>query len=675
MDKEKQQALSALVKSKEIIDQFGKPQKIYKYCNTAGNWIFSTCKFIDQNEKISVRPFKFLDGEWLTGKPDIVLYPIYHSENLEKHEKIIIVNNEEKANIKIPGFLVMTWYGNKETVYKSEWECLLEKDVIIWPDNNKISVQAAEDIQNLVKHAKIIDMSSINKPENWNILDCKDPITFLKNAEMIILNIENELKNRNPVVFNGNGKIDPYLIYKSYINAVYPENSLDQIGGVYWNYDEKKHYWEIQIKKDIEVNLHRWMERSGVFAEIADNKDPVPTIKKVMHYTTHHSVKHISENPFKDSAISPYIHTQNGVIQISKTGIKHFSRKEKTESFFKNLYPISCLPFDYNEKFFKEINPEKDCPVFIHYIKSLIPGNKIDQFVGTVDFFAQILAYCISPIKPNEYFFGLYGKQETGKSFFTKILKSVIGPEFCIERRIAEMESRFATADLWGKKIYIEPDLKTRQILPEDFIKSFSGEQTISVERKHEQSIHGVKTSIAMFFISNYLFQVKGLEGIMRRMIIIPYNNKLKNIDRDLLGKMNGIVPRGKESGEMIGEKYDERPAILALAMQGWVKFCASNYKIQMPDWIKEARQGWIDEATTVKQFLRDIIFDPENTQYSNPMAKNLVYENYKDWCNEEGRRPFGKRNFIEDIMQDNRITEIRTLNQRSFKFDRGENF
>lgn len=665
MDKVRQKQLGESVRSVEITSKYGDPVKIHKYCNTGGKWLFAVCRF--ENKTVS---FYHESGNWVEGIPKDRFLTLYHAEQLQQAKNIIIVDSEEAADIVIPGYTIISWLHNAKNISSVYWNPISTKQVIIWPSNSQYGDDSAKQISGILKKSKIIDVSAT--PENWNILQCDNPIEFLNNCTYLEKSDNKETEEIN--IYDDNGKHNPFLIYRSYINTVYPGSSLDQISGVYWNYSKKKHYWEIQIKKDIEVNFHRWIEKNAVFADVSERVCPVTIIKKSMHYLSNHSITMVDVNPFKESAISPYIHTQNGVIKLSRSGVEHYGRELHPESFFKNLYPISCLPFSYNQDLFNNINPENDCPAFIHYIRTLIPDNSQKQFNETVSFFAQILAYCISPIKPNEYFFGLYGKQETGKSFFIKILKSIIGHEFCIERRISDMDSRFATADLWGKKVYIEPDLKTRQLLPEDFIKSFAGEQSITVERKHEQSIHGVHTSIAMFFVSNYIFQVKGLEGLIRRMIIIPYRKKLDYVDRDLLGKIIGTVQHGKESGELSDTQFDERPAILALALRGWNNFCKNNYEIKMPQWIAETKQSWFDEASTVRQFLRDVVFSGErDDEYNSSVAKMYVYSQYKIWCSDEGRRPLGKRNFIEDVLQDNRVEEGRIGNTRSFRFIRDD--
>ena len=51
------------------------------------------------------------------------------------------------------------------------------------------------------------------------------------------------------------------------------------------------------------------------------------------------------------------------------------------------------------------------------------------------------------------------------------------------------MDNRFASSNLFGSKIYVDDDFKAGVNLPDDFIKSYCGEKTISIEYKNQNTI------------------------------------------------------------------------------------------------------------------------------------------------------------------------------------------
>jgi len=85
-----------------------------------------------------------------------------------------------------------------------------------------------------------------------------------------------------------------------------------------------------------------------------------------------------------------------------------------------------------------------------------------------------------------------------------------------------------------------------------------------------------------MFFLSNHNFKVTSSpEGIERRLIYVPFKRSipLDELDRTLLDKIIGQAKKGKESGEFKGMTFDERPAMLALALNGFELFIENNFK------------------------------------------------------------------------------------------------
>lgn len=49
---------------------------------------------------------------------------------------------------------------------------------------------------------------------------------------------------------------------------------------------------------------------------------------------------------------------------------------------------------------------------------------------------------------------------------------------------------------------------------------------------KNVDAMDGMKISMALFFISNYDFIIKGVEGVDRRMVYLPYLNPLERPGR-----------------------------------------------------------------------------------------------------------------------------------------------
>jgi len=611
--------LKKRVTDKWCSENWGKAESVSRYYRKNGDWAFCVCRFVKEkktgDKKRSKNDILFYlgqDGKWWTKwHDDLKPFPPYGIEKINDNDlPILIVEGEKCGRQKVPGYNVISWIGGTANVNKTDWSSLRRRDVFIWPDadsamdkndeyflpkESQPGMKAAYYIKAQLPGAKILDIYRAKPiedlPSGWDIADHiedgGDPNKFIKEfTPYKSISVE----------------IDPYQVYRKFIEDFFDYDSLEQTNGGFWYYYKDEHFWRKVLKQDIHCNFQRWLEDTGLQWVIAKKKKATTFINDTKQYIDRHSLGYVGNNPFKDAAVSPYLHLNNGAIHITKEKIEWISRDKYGEDYFKKLHPINCLDFDFDFNSYKNINPERDCPAFYFFVKEMIPreymsklseGEQKQAIDDTLNFLTQIIAYSLSTIKPNEYFFGIYGNQRTGKSFLLKIIKSIVGPEFCVEKKIADMDNRFASSGLWGKKIFVEPDLKTRQPLPEDFIKAYAGEQEITVEEKNMQAIDGVKTSIAMFFISNYEFHTKGLEGLARRLVMIPYKNAIKKHDARLLDKILGEIKHGKESGAMIDKKFDERPAILALAMRAWERFCDNDYLIESPEWAQREKDIW----------------------------------------------------------------------------------
>ncbi len=690
-----QKALIQFITNKWAKENRGKATDVYRYKDREGNWLFAVVRFEkwnedkQKNDKITIPYYYSTDNKWIAKRPD-QLFPFlpYGIENYSDGDDVLIVEGEKCGKIEVEGWTVLSWFGGSNRANETDWRILKTANrVVIWPDadstkdreenlfpiDKQPGIKASLEILKLLPDAEILNpymwWPIENDPKGLDIVDYVEggfnPVTFITECtrysnEPIKIGNDSSLEIFKPETKQLMPElseiiIDPFLVYRNFIDFFYYKDCLDQSGGVYWNYSQKDHYWSEISEKDIHCNMQRWLEKSGIHEKIARETKAPKFFNDMKSYIRNHSNDYVFENPFKDAANNPYIHVENGALQINRQGIDFIKREDKGEKYFQNLFPLHCMDFDFDPKFLKGVDPQNDCPSFWHFIKGLVPeillegksiGAKERLYRECLMFVAQIFAYSLSPVKPNQNFFCIQGNEGTGKSFFISILKSFIGSKFCVERPITNMKGNFASYGLWGKKVYIDPDVKRGAVLPDDFIKSYAGEVITTVEPKNVNPIDGVKMSMSLFFVSNYDFIVKGVEGIDRRLILIPYENKLENPDRFLLEKIIGIDEKGNESGDMCGETFDERPAILGLVVEAWKMFIDNNFDFTVPEWAEKAKSNWLTKNSSVLSFFKKW---KSNTELWN-VSTSGFYTDYKDWCIEENRKPLGKRNFIDEF-------------------------
>lgn len=581
-------------------------------------------------------------------------FPLYKiNETIGNELPVIIVEGEKCADIKLDNYRLVTFNGGAGNINNYDFTTLRKKIVYIWPDNDEPGKEAAQKIKKKIPKAEIFDISILGKPEKWDIADAARDN---ENIEEIIIKLIAEIEKKNVESIRYDSEHAAEIFLKKRFNNL----NLDQVDGIFWRYKEDEHYWDRIEFANIRSDIQIFLKKNGYFKQMEIEKKKKITFKNdVVSFIKDYSQKYFKENPFIESTIMPYIHFKNGVIKIEDEGYKFFSRDEKDEDFFRKLYPLFCFDFNFRKELEDKVNItniDKKAPLFHYFIKSIVPEENIKEINLTIQFVCQMIAYCMSPKKKRPYFFAFYGDEDTAKTSLFELVKTFIGDKFTVRRSIKEIEdSRFGTSDLWGAKIFADDDMDDNALLPGGFIKRLSGETTVTVERKHENSQKGVKLSIAMFFVSNFKLKAYGIEGIKRRAIIVQFQNKVpKKADGDLMRRIAGEKPHNYLTPEYEGKTFDEREIIIHLIMQEWNNMAENNHRISLPEWVQKSTDSILSDMTSSIEYLQ-AASNGERFEIVTEKAYSIedIYKDYKDWCKDEGRQPKSKSRFEEEIRRD----------------------
>jgi hypothetical protein len=477
-------------------------KKLYLYKNYNNDTIFFVGRYERPNQKNPEEkpnkkfiPFWLQEGpKWRAVRPEEFMpFPLYGINRIfDNDNPVIIVSGEECIKPHIEGYNIVSSQGGDKRIAETDWSILKDRKVLIWPDNDSSGIEAAKEIRNdYLPHSEILDLSGLDKPKGWDIKNAYDEgIDLLK-----FINECPRFTDENCI------PLDPFYAYKHYIKDIYDNENLQQIDGIFWRYLKDRHYWENIDISNLKSDFQIWMQKTGLIEMLHNQEKAKRSFQSQAEgFINNHSLDYFGDNPFKDSAINPFIHLKNGAVEIYDNGYKFHSREENGEEFFKQLYPITCFNYEYNESGETEIdydNISEHAPLFAYVIDYIIPdhakSNK-EEIRKTIKFVCQIIAYAMNPIKPRDYFFAFYGDQGTSKTLLYKIIRLFIGEKFAVYRDVNEMEgNRFAASDLWGSKIFVDDDLGERVPLPDSFIKKYSGNQQITVENKFKAAQHGIK--------------------------------------------------------------------------------------------------------------------------------------------------------------------------------------
>lgn len=185
---------------------------IYEYKDKEGKLI-GYCVRISNNESKSVLPISYCKlgakNSWRVKGflSEDSSKPIYGLEKLSSSDSpILIVEGEKTADAAskiFKGHIVISWLGGAKAASRVNWTCLKDREVYIWPDNDRAGIECGKLIMHKVgnisgsyRNIFMIDTTKLGLPVKW---DLADPIP-------------ETLKNFSPLDVLKNEKLEPITI-------------------------------------------------------------------------------------------------------------------------------------------------------------------------------------------------------------------------------------------------------------------------------------------------------------------------------------------------------------------------------------------------------------------------------------------------------------------------------
>ena len=171
------------IQSKFQSEKYGDHEKSWSYKNKDGKPLFIMSRYLKDGKK-NIIPCYYSNKGWRNGMPPIEKYPLFNLNEITKtKKKILLVEGEKCAEIRLDNLVVTTWAGGVNRVHLADWSPIKNKEVIIWPDNDDEGLKAALKISMELNKYIIIPIPS-EKPKKWDIADAKEEglniIEFIK---------------------------------------------------------------------------------------------------------------------------------------------------------------------------------------------------------------------------------------------------------------------------------------------------------------------------------------------------------------------------------------------------------------------------------------------------------------------------------------------------------------
>ncbi|ETK27378.1 phage/plasmid primase, P4 family [Paenibacillus larvae subsp. larvae DSM 25719] len=322
-----------------------------------------------------------------------------------------------------------------------------------------------------------------------------------------------------------------------------------------------------------------------------------------------------------NSAPVNLIALENGIYNLEDDTLDEFS----PDIIIKNKIPVTYDPDVYDEATDKVLDK-----ISCHdaELRALL-----EEMIGYLLLRRNELGKC----------FILTGSGSNGKSTLLDMLKNFLGPENYSSLSLDEIGHRFKTAEVFGKLANLGDDISSQYIDNNAVFKKLVTGETVNVERKGKDPFE-FNNYAKLIFSANQLPRINDTtDGLMRRLIIIPFNAKFSSADADFDPFIKDKLLTDNAM------KY-----LLQIALKG-LKRVLSNKRFTMPDIIKRELAEYEKMNNPVMAFI------DEGRKVENETTKE-VYLSYSAWCYENGLRPLSQIQFSREMCKHGFITKLKKI-------------
>lgn len=343
----------------------------------------------------------------------------------------------------------------------------------------------------------------------------------------------------------------------------------------------------------------------------------LPNLSIKQNNEVFHKLKALCSRNAKDEAGSKYIGVKNGVFNLETKQLEPFSEHLVITSTINTNYDPNAQS-DLLESFIREISDDnKDIETLLY----------------------QMVGYTLYSNNKFGVAFYLYSNGGSGKSSFMHIINELVGEEHTTSLSIKELTDKFSKAHLYGSHLNLTDDVDTDAIINNTgILKSLITGERINAQLKYGSPFDFVPRT-KFILAGNDLFSTSDDSyGFFRRLIIVPMTRTFDNIsnvkDPFILDKLN---------------RDEVKSALLNKALNGLLE-AISNKGITEPKISKEYKAQYRTDNSPIRQF----VAHSEEQEVSLFLGRTTTkaYQNYKNWCLENGFKAVDSNKFGKQLKQ-----------------------
>lgn len=409
----------------------------------------------------------------------------------------------------------------------------------------------------------------------------------------------------------------------------YIENALSSVSDVY-----RKVY-------DIELQRQQW---SKVIAEKKGDDEAL----KECNYKIKALLKRIST--------LQTVKRKNSVLKLARAGINSLgvTGDKWDQKPWLLACPNGCIDLETGifspgepKDFIKTVCPtpwddiNTDCKPWIQYLHEIFNYNN-----DLVEYIQRFLGYCLTGITKEDVYVILYGEHgRNGKGTLVEIIKIILGElahvvpsDFLMTQSITSNKGPDAEmASLRGKRLVWSSESNKGDKLDVGKVKMLSGSDTISARAPHAVRAIQYPPTHKLLIMTNRRPRVPADDSAFwHRTHVVPLT-------------LSFVVKPTKDYERLVNKDLKKqllecKSGILAWLVRGCLKWQEEG--LNPPAIVINATKEYRDFEDIIGQFVEERCL--EHPEFKEK-PKDL-YENYKDWCFENGHYKLAKKQFLHEM-------------------------
>lgn len=252
-------------------------------------------------------------------------------------------------------------------------------------------------------------------------------------------------------------------------------------------------------------------------------------------------------------------------------------------------------------------------PVFDGYMKTLTGGNSEVRKL-LIEFMGAVISNAYGYRFKSALF--MVGAGNTGKSQLKALTERLIGKENSAAVNIRDLEERFGTSKLYGKRLIGSADMSFMTVKELKTFKNITGGDSIAVEFKNRDSFSYVYKGL-IWYCTNQLPKFGGDRGdhVYDRIITVRCDN---------------VVPAEKRDGHITDKMYAEGESIVRQAVLAFREIMDRG-SFTVPEVCRQEKENYRVDNSPVLSFFKECCVD-RVTAVDN-CTRSMMYRIFKEWC------------------------------------------